>query len=77
MNVTLRIGGCHGNEELEKKFVAEAAHEGMIHLNGHRYCLSMIQVYLITQVSHAAVLPLNDTGISNHTGITRSRIASQ
>ena len=37
MNISLRIGGCHGNETLEKKFVAEAAHEGMIHLNGHRY----------------------------------------
>jgi len=36
MNISLRIG-CHGNEELEKKFVTEAAHEGMIHLNGHRY----------------------------------------
>lgn len=36
MNITLRIGGRQGNESLEKKFVTEAAHEGMIHLNGHR-----------------------------------------
>lgn len=37
MNISLRIGGPDGNEALEKKFLAEAAHEGMIHLNGHRY----------------------------------------
>jgi len=37
MNISFRIGGPDGNETLEKKFIAEAAHEGMIHLNGHRY----------------------------------------
>ena len=36
MNISIRIGGSNGNEPLEKKFVTEAAHEGMIHLNGHR-----------------------------------------
>ena len=37
MNISFRIGGPDGNEALEKKFIAEAAHEGMIHLSGHRY----------------------------------------
>ena len=37
MNVSFRIGAPDHNETLEKKFVTEAAHEGMIHLNGHRY----------------------------------------
>jgi len=37
MNVSVRIGGADGDEALEKKFLTEAALEGMIHLNGHRY----------------------------------------
>lgn len=36
MNVSVRIGGADGDEALEKKFLTEAALEGMIHLNGHR-----------------------------------------
>ena len=41
MNISIRIGR-EGNEALEKKFVTEAAREGMIHLNGHRYQILLI-----------------------------------
>ena len=41
MNISIRIGR-EGNEALEKKFVTEAAREGMIHLNGHRYRILLI-----------------------------------
>jgi phosphoserine aminotransferase len=36
MNIPFRIGGMEGNEPVEKLFVEEAVHDGMIHLNGHR-----------------------------------------
>ncbi|XP_071941565.1 phosphoserine aminotransferase-like [Antedon mediterranea] len=36
MNITYRIGGPGGNEELEKKFVEEAKKQGMVSLKGHR-----------------------------------------
>ena len=47
MNISCRIGGPDGNEALEKKFVTEAAHEGMIHLNGHR-----LFTYLVIYIPH-------------------------
>ena len=37
MNVPLRIKGLQGDQELEKKFVEEAAENGMVNLKGHRY----------------------------------------
>lgn len=36
VNVSFRIGGPHGDEELEKKFLKEAEAAGMIQLKGHR-----------------------------------------
>lgn len=36
MNAPFRIAGLGGDQELEKKFIEEAAAEGMIQLKGHR-----------------------------------------
>ena len=36
MNVTFRIGGPNGNDNLEKKFLEETANLHMIQLKGHR-----------------------------------------
>ena len=36
MNVTFRIGGPNGNDNLEKKFLEETANLQMIQLKGHR-----------------------------------------
>lgn len=36
MNVVFRIGGVSGNENLEKKFVEDAAAQGLLALKGHR-----------------------------------------
>ncbi|KAL7636042.1 UNVERIFIED_CONTAM: hypothetical protein RMT77_013860 [Armadillidium vulgare] len=36
MNITFRVGGPSGNEALEKKFLEEAASEGLLALKGHR-----------------------------------------
>lgn len=36
MNIPFRIGGVDANEELEKKFIQEAAKLGMKQLKGHR-----------------------------------------
>lgn len=37
MNITFRIGGPSGDEALEKRFLEEAAAEGLLALKGHRY----------------------------------------
>ena len=61
MNVSIRIGGPDGNEQLEKKFVTEAGHQGMIHLNGHRYRLMMYihihRSHLMSYLTTATTLP--------------------
>ncbi|KAB7499039.1 putative phosphoserine aminotransferase [Armadillidium nasatum] len=36
MNITFRVGGPTGDEALEKKFLEEAAAEGLLALKGHR-----------------------------------------
>lgn len=36
MNAPFRIAGLGGDQELEKKFIEEAAAKGMIQLKGHR-----------------------------------------
>ena len=36
MNAPFRIAGPGGDQELEKKFIEEAAAKGMIQLKGHR-----------------------------------------
>lgn len=36
VNIPFRVGGPDGNEELEKKFLAESAKRGMLQLKGHR-----------------------------------------
>lgn len=36
MNVVFRVGEGGGNEELEKKFLENAAHQGLLSLKGHR-----------------------------------------
>ncbi|XP_068225415.1 probable phosphoserine aminotransferase [Palaemon carinicauda] len=36
MNVVFRVGGAKGNENLEKKFIDNAAAEGLLSLKGHR-----------------------------------------
>jgi phosphoserine aminotransferase len=37
MNIPFRIGGPHGNDDLEKEFLSGAEKLGMLQLKGHRY----------------------------------------
>ena len=41
MNIPLRVGGAAGDDELEKRFLEEAAKRGMVSLKGHRYGFSL------------------------------------
>lgn len=59
MNVTLRIGGTKGDDELEKKFLDEAGKMGMLSLKGHR-SVGGIRVSLYNAISLKEALFLVD-----------------
>lgn len=57
INITFRVGGENGNEELENKFIVEAEKNYMMQLKGHRL-LGGIRASLYNAVSYDDVKSL-------------------
>ena len=47
MNVPIRLGSIAGDEDLEKKFLAEATKAGLVSLKGHRLATSFALLFNI------------------------------
>lgn len=54
INITFRVGGAKGNDELEKKFIVEAEKQYMMQLKGHRL-VGGIRASLYNAVSYSDV----------------------